>query len=94
MDKKRKLCADSDAKSKLFRERYNIIRQRTLRHSLFNNINPNADSVKLDWVEYLMSLTNVNHKTVVLGMISQLKENRYFLEDPTGIVQLDLSQTR
>ncbi|XP_026685174.1 DNA polymerase epsilon subunit 2 [Diaphorina citri] len=93
VDKKRKLCADSDAKSKLFRERYNIIRQRTLRHSLFNNINPNADSVKLDWVEYLMSLTNVNHKTVVLGMISQLKENRYFLEDPTGIVQLDLSQT-
>ncbi|KAL1461562.1 hypothetical protein WDU94_013447 [Cyamophila willieti] len=89
-----KLCADPSAKSKLFRERYNIIRQRTLRHSLFSNINPNAtDGFKLDWIEYLNSLTNVKHRTVVLGMISQLKENKYFLEDPTGIVQLDLSQT-
>lgn len=90
--KQRKLCAAPDAKSKLFRERYNIIRQRTLRHSLFNAINPTADSFKLDWIEYLQSLTNVKHRTVVLGMISQLKENKYFLEDPTGIVQLDLSQ--
>ena len=30
---------------------------------------------------------------IVLGMLSQLKHGKYFLEDPTGFVELDLSKT-
>ena len=29
----------------------------------------------------------------MLGMLSQLKHGKYFLEDPTGFVELDLSKT-
>ncbi|MCV4656212.1 hypothetical protein OFM13_33265, partial [Escherichia coli] len=31
---------------------------------------------------------------IVLGMITQLKEGKFFLEDPTGTVQLDLSKAQ
>lgn len=44
-------------------------------------------------VEYLLSSGSNINRVIVLGMLTQLKENRFYIEDPTGCVPLDLSQT-
>ena len=45
-------------------------------------------------VEFLMAHTSKVNDIIVLGMITQLKEGKYYLEDPTGAVQMDMSATR
>ncbi|XP_022656971.1 DNA polymerase epsilon subunit 2-like [Varroa jacobsoni] len=97
---KRQLFPVADAKAELYCERYKIVQQRTLRHKLFAA--PTAasmlssskrDHYKLCSCESLIGMTNkANRFVVVLGMLTQLKEGKLFLEDPTGSVQLDLSK--
>jgi len=41
-----------------------------------------------------MGTTNRLDDIIVLGMITQLSHGTYYLEDPSGVVQLDLSQTK
>uniref|UniRef100_A0A803XSB5 DNA polymerase epsilon subunit n=1 Tax=Meleagris gallopavo TaxID=9103 RepID=A0A803XSB5_MELGA len=85
-------------KAELFRERYSILQQRTHRHELFTPaavvVHPDDSRSKfqLKTVETLLGNTVKVGEVIVLGMITQLKEGKYFLEDPTGVVQLDLSQ--
>ncbi|OQR75128.1 DNA polymerase epsilon subunit 2-like [Tropilaelaps mercedesae] len=101
IDDKRRLFPAADAKALLYCERYKIVQQRTLRHKLFAA--PTAASMlssskeehyKLCSCESLIGMTNKANKfVVVLGMLTQLKEGKLFLEDPTGSVQLNLSKT-
>lgn len=91
------LFGDAMAKSELFRERYQILLQRTLRHELFTPVivtNPSDKSNKfqLKTVEYLLGSAVRLGDIIVLGMLTQMKEGKWFLEDPTGAVQLDLTQ--
>uniref|UniRef100_A0A8C3LCG3 DNA polymerase epsilon subunit n=1 Tax=Chrysolophus pictus TaxID=9089 RepID=A0A8C3LCG3_CHRPC len=85
-------------KAELFRERYSILQQRTHRHELFTPaavvVHPDDSRSKfqLKTVETLLGNTVKVGEVIVLGMITQLKEGKYFLEDPTGVVQLDLSK--
>uniref|UniRef100_A0A8C9G502 DNA polymerase epsilon subunit 2 n=1 Tax=Pavo cristatus TaxID=9049 RepID=A0A8C9G502_PAVCR len=85
-------------KAELFRERYSILQQRTHRHELFTPaavvVHPDDSRSKfqLKTVETLLGNTAKVGEVIVLGMITQLKEGKYFLEDPTGVVQLDLSK--
>uniref|UniRef100_A0A8V0Z2U7 DNA polymerase epsilon subunit n=1 Tax=Gallus gallus TaxID=9031 RepID=A0A8V0Z2U7_CHICK len=87
-------------KAELFRERYSILQQRTHRHELFTPaavvIHPddNRSKFQLKTVETLLGNTAKVREVIVLGMITQLKEGKYFLEDPTGVVQLDLSKAQ
>uniref|UniRef100_A0A8D0BMS0 DNA polymerase epsilon subunit n=1 Tax=Salvator merianae TaxID=96440 RepID=A0A8D0BMS0_SALMN len=84
-------------KAELFRERYIILQQRTHRHELFapSAIGPLPDErrskFQLKTIETLLGNSAKVKEVIVLGMITQLKEGKYFLEDPTGVVQLDLS---
>lgn len=80
-----------------FVHRYSILKQRIARHELLNSgsesssqINRQND-IKLHDIDYLQSRTSQQFKTVVFGYLSQLKEGKYFLEDPTGVLPLDLS---
>ena len=82
----------------VFRERYNILYQRTMRHELFSpvaegaNQNQVAEKFALKPVEFLLGSTAKLGQLIVLGMMTQIKEGKYFLEDPTGVVELNLRQ--
>lgn len=82
----------------LFCIRYAIIHQRTQRHELFTPAIMGTDSddagrkFKLQPIEFLLSSSGKVKEVIVLGLLTQLREGRYYLEDPTGILQLDLSE--
>ncbi|XP_062501135.1 DNA polymerase epsilon subunit 2-like [Corticium candelabrum] len=92
------LHASADAKAELFKERFTVLHQRTLRHELFTppaagaSVGQQSKKFQLRPVEYLLGTTSRLGRVIVLGMLIQLKEGKYFLEDPTGSVELDLSQ--
>ncbi|XP_072347026.1 LOW QUALITY PROTEIN: DNA polymerase epsilon subunit 2 [Scyliorhinus torazame] len=87
-------------KAELFCERYTIMQQRTHRHELFTppvtgaHPDENRNKFQLNTVEMLLGSTSKIGEVIVLGMITQLKEGKFFLEDPTGTVQLDLSKAQ
>ena len=93
-----KLHADAGMKAKLFRERFNILHQRTVRHDLFSPpvIGQVAQQMgakfQLQTIEYLLSSSGLPDKVIILGMLIQLKEGKIHLEDLTGTVELDISQ--
>jgi DNA polymerase epsilon subunit 2 len=78
--------------------RYAILHQRTQRHELFTPsiLGTNSDDVgykfKLQPIEFLLGSSGKVSDAIVLGLLTQLSEGRYYLEDPTGILQLDLSE--
>ena len=49
-------------------------------------------SFQLKHLEFLKGSTARLRDIIVLGMLTQLKEGKWYLEDPTGCVELDLSQ--
>ncbi|XP_068948075.1 DNA polymerase epsilon subunit 2 isoform X3 [Petaurus breviceps papuanus] len=49
---------------------------------------------QLKTIETLLGSTAKIGEVIVLGMITQMKEGKYFLEDPTGTVQLNLSKAQ
>ncbi|XP_054827711.1 DNA polymerase epsilon subunit 2 isoform X2 [Eublepharis macularius] len=94
------LFGSAKDKAELFRERYIILQQRTHRHELFTpsaiGTHPDESRSKfqLKTIETLLGNSARVGDVIVLGMITQLKEGKFFLEDPTGVVQLDLSKAQ
>ena len=92
------LHASGEVKAQLFRERLAILSQRTLRHALFSPVAEGAqhsqtsEKFNLKPVEYLLGSTASLGQIIVLGMLTQMKEGSYFLEDATGSVELDLKE--
>uniref|UniRef100_A0A673FE52 DNA polymerase epsilon subunit 2 n=1 Tax=Sinocyclocheilus rhinocerous TaxID=307959 RepID=A0A673FE52_9TELE len=93
-----KLCGQSRDKAELFRERYTILQQRTHRHELFtppvigSAPDEGRNKFQLKTVEALLGSTAKVGEVIVLGMITQLKEGKFYLEDPSGAVQLNMSK--
>lgn len=87
------LYGKPSSKGTLFKERYTIIQQRTLRNRLFHSVGEDEGQFTLRPIESLLTVTVKVSDIVILGLLTQLKEGKFFLEDPTGIVQIDLSQT-
>ncbi|MCI4382889.1 hypothetical protein PGIGA_G00019850 [Pangasianodon gigas] len=92
------VCGQARDKAELFRERYSILQQRIHRHELFTPpviglaADEGRNKFQLMTVEALLGSTAKLGEVIVLGMITQLKEGKFFLEDPTGSVQLNLSK--
>ncbi|KAG7269485.1 hypothetical protein CRUP_009998 [Coryphaenoides rupestris] len=92
------LCGVARDKAELFRERYTILQQRTHRHELFtppaigSAVDESRNKFQLKTVEALLGSTAKLREVIVLGMITQLKEGKYFLEDLTGTIQLDMTK--
>uniref|UniRef100_H2MC41 DNA polymerase epsilon subunit n=1 Tax=Oryzias latipes TaxID=8090 RepID=H2MC41_ORYLA len=92
------LCGSAKDKAELFRERYTILQQRTHRHELFTPpaigaaVEEGQNKFQLKTIEALLGSTSKLGEVIVLGMITQLKEGKFYLEDPSGTVQLDLSK--
>ncbi|XP_028402077.1 DNA polymerase epsilon subunit 2-like [Dendronephthya gigantea] len=94
------LHPEAPSRSEMFREQYMIIFQRTIRHDLFAppsaaaQPGENSTKYRIKRVEFLLGSTAKLGKLIVLGMIAQIKEGKYYLEDCTGVVQVDLSNTK
>ncbi|VDM18097.1 unnamed protein product [Hydatigera taeniaeformis] len=92
-------------KSFLFAHRYEVVYQRVARNPLFSDEN----GFKLRPIEFLLSSGGkrasegeeegerdgeVTPTVIVLGVLIQLKNAQWHLEDPTNLIKLDLSNTR
>ncbi|RTG87016.1 DNA polymerase epsilon subunit 2 [Schistosoma bovis] len=76
--------------------RNSVIYQRISRHQLFSQTaaldGPHSTNYRLRPIEYLLASGSRIDSAVVLGLISQLREGKWYAEDPSGIVQLNLQQ--
>ncbi|CAH0598362.1 unnamed protein product [Chrysodeixis includens] len=92
------LFPDPRWKSRFIIERYTIIWQRTLRNKLFTTDTiKTSDTEKcfqLRKIEFLLSSSSRIDDVVVLGLLMQVVERKYHLEDPTGTVALDMTNVR
>jgi len=91
------LLSAADSKGRIYQDRFSMLHQRTARHDLFNNTNSGNTTNKrfqLKAVEFLLGTTNRLDDVIVLGMVTQLSHGTYYLEDPSGVVQLDLTETK
>ncbi|CAF3382562.1 unnamed protein product [Rotaria sp. Silwood1] len=90
------LFGSAQTRSEVFWERYDLLLQRTLRHDVFSQVNLAAASTnkvqkyQLKTIEHLLAAGSKSEKVVVLGMLSQLHETKYDLQDPTGVISLNL----
>ncbi|EDW50625.1 DNA polymerase epsilon subunit 2 [Drosophila sechellia] len=97
----RQLLTAPRMKSDYMQQRYAMLLQKTLRHDLFApaviqdgvGAEAQAKKFKLQFAENLLA-TSVMKEAVVLGLLTQLKEGKFYVEDPTGCVQLDLTGAR
>ncbi|KAJ0171930.1 hypothetical protein K1T71_012693 [Dendrolimus kikuchii] len=92
------LFPDPKFKAQFLIDRYTTIWQRTVRNKLFaQEVLPTGEEEKhfnLHKVEVLLSSSSKLDDVIVLGLLTQLTEGKFFLEDPTGSVMLDLAHTR
>lgn len=77
--------------------RYTIIWQRTIRIKLFAkealSSMESENEFQLRKIEVLLSSSSRVNDVIVLGLLTQLTEGKFYLEDPTGSVLLDMTQT-
>lgn len=96
-DKKRNLLPSADVRCEFLQDRYTMLFQRTSRHELFSAMIPGTSTevkkFQLRKVESLLASGTVK-EIVVLGLLAQLTENKFFIEDPTGAVPVDLNSVQ
>ncbi|GJQ78353.1 Pole2 [Trypoxylus dichotomus] len=85
--------SSANSKAQLFIDRYLSVLHRTQRN--FKNKLAEQDKLTLQTVDFLLTLSHKTlDKTLILGCLTQVTEGKYYLEDPTGLVQLDLTHAR
>lgn len=91
------ILPDATFKSSYLNARYNMLWQRTTRHELFSPVVQGTKSqikkFQLKRVENLLAASKMND-VVVLGLLTQIRERKLFIEDPSGIVELDLAHAQ
>ena len=88
------LYAEAQYKSTIFKDRFELLWYRTLRHELFTP--PMLGERKENWIElvpieYLLSESKGGN-VYVMGLLSQLVEGQYYLEDTGGSIKVDLRE--
>lgn len=94
-----KTFGKADHKVQVFLDRYWLLHQRTSRHKLFT---PPATGIRqtgsrkyeLRNVDFLLGCTSKLKEIIVLGMVTKIHEGKLHLEDPTGVVEMDLRETK
>ena len=85
---------DAIHRTQVFKDRLDLLYYRTLRHELFTPSKfGQTDEGKLELVpvEYLLSEAKTDD-VYVIGLLSQLTEGQFYLEDSNGTVKLDLKK--
>lgn len=84
------------AKSNMFRARYDLVRSKTLRNDRFkpplSGVSTTARKSAYFELTGVESLPSRKGDCLVLGMLTQLEDGVWYLEDTNGAVRLDLSQ--
>lgn len=88
------IYTEAQYKTEIFKNRYELLWYRTLKHDLFSP--PKLGQKKEDWIElvpieHLLS-ENKTGNICVMGLLTQLTEGQYYLEDPGGTIKIDLQR--
>lgn len=86
---------EAQCKSLIFKHRFEIIWYKTLRHKQYLSSNfekQSTDKINLIPIEYLLSELKTEN-VCIMGLLTQLTEDQYYLEDTSGSVKIDLSNT-
>lgn len=86
------LYSDVTQKTILFKDRFETILYRLLRHELFSSRKlgeKNLSRIKLTPIESLFNESKTRD-ICLLGLIAEFSENHYYLEDPGGALKIDL----
>jgi DNA polymerase epsilon subunit 2 len=73
-----------------------LLHQRTQRNQLFAPPvvgSSETQRYRLQTIEYLLGTASKVDNVLVLGMVTQIKEGTYYLEDVTGHVKIDIAET-
>ncbi|ORX58322.1 hypothetical protein DM01DRAFT_254213 [Hesseltinella vesiculosa] len=79
-------------KAEMYRDRLNLVKQRLLRNELFCPTTMHLD--KESYIKITPVKALIGHDTerfTLFGMLTQLEENRYHLEDDDGNIELNLA---
>jgi DNA polymerase epsilon subunit 2 len=96
VSKEKTINAGAESKIELYRERFHLLQQRVARHRMFVKpaFNAGGAAAQRTYCE-LTPLTGLLGHSVgtkyVMGCLSQLEDDRFFLEDLTGQIQVDVS---
>lgn len=86
------LYPEARHKSEIFKNRFELLWYRTLRHELFapRKLGEKKDkNIELVRIEYLLSESR-KESVCVMGLLTQLTEGQYYLEDTDGTIKVDL----
>lgn len=94
LDKKNKasLLSEPDTRAGLYLNRYRAVKNRVQKHFQHKNMfTEESNRYTLQTVDFLLTISHKELKmNLILGALLQGSNGKYFLEDPTGIVELDL----
>lgn len=88
----RRLHAEAGEKMSRIRDRFVLVHQRLMRHEIFSP--PVAGSKKKDFIKItpIESVRGSAGRKCILGVLSQIEEGTYYLEDLNSHIGLDLSR--
>lgn len=87
---------NAQSKASLYRDRLQLLQQRLIRDKHFAKPAFNFEGTRAGSCEMtpLQSLIGCNGRRWVMGVISQLEDGRFFLEDLTASIPVDLSEAK
>ncbi|KAJ1997744.1 DNA-directed DNA polymerase epsilon, subunit B, partial [Coemansia thaxteri] len=90
------ILSSAESKAALFRQRYDLLKQRVLRNENFMPVSfSDQEKDRFYTLSTIDSLQGREGEHFLLfGMLSQLEEGKLFLEDKAGSIQLDFSSLR
>lgn len=79
----------------MFRDRYRNVFQRTQRSLINKNASKSDKKITLHPVDHLLSVSerSLSH-SLILGSLFQGAYNKWYIEDPTGMVELNLTDAK
>ncbi|KAI9502962.1 DNA polymerase alpha/epsilon subunit B-domain-containing protein [Coemansia spiralis] len=93
---KSEILSSAEAKAALFRQRYDLLKQRVMRNENFMPISFSDQEkdrfYKLSTIDSLQGRDGEHF--LLFGMLSQLEEGKLFLEDKAGSIELDFSDMK
>lgn len=88
------LYPEAQCKTLLFKDRFELLWYRTLRHQLFTP--PKFGEIKEDWIELvpieLLLSESRSGNVYVMGLLTQLVEDQFYLEDTGGTIKINLQE--
>ncbi|RKO84072.1 DNA polymerase alpha/epsilon subunit B-domain-containing protein, partial [Blyttiomyces helicus] len=91
------LLASAAAKASVYRDRYDLIRQRLMRLDAFQPQGRDADNDEGDYFKITRIKDLQGSPTgqyLLFGMLTQMEEGKYHLEDPDAYIELDFSRKK